>query len=303
MKNSITYSIGLFALAIVVSCATDDATGPNAEAYINIPDAHFETMLIEQGFDSDGVVNQKILKEDAEKVIQLDINFSGAIGEIEDLAGIEGFVNLKFLSAASQNLTAIDLSQNVLLDTLSLSGNSIAAIDLSNNTNLIYLDLQANEFTSAGDIYGLSEMTGLKDLDLSWNYLEEFSIHNKTLEVLHISHNDLVSLNTTGAINLQHVFIPSNKLQVVDFTTNILLETLLISGNLLQTIDLEQNANLTHLYISSNLLNRLDVSHNEQLFDLRVDRNSDLSCIRIFSGQEIATVMLSEYQKLNVSCE
>ncbi|TXG39719.1 hypothetical protein [Seonamhaeicola maritimus] len=59
---------------------------------------------------------------------------------------------------------------------------------------------------------------------------------------------------------------------------------------------------LTHLYSSSNLLTGLDVSHNSGLIDLRVDRNPELTCIKIENEQNIPTVTLSEYQKLNTSC-
>ena len=96
--------------------------------------------------------------------------------------------------------------------------------------------------------------------------------------------------------------MPSNKLETVDFSTNTSLETLLISDNKIQHIDLENNISLTHLYSSSNLLTRLDVSNNLELIDLRVDRNPDLSCIKILSSQEIPTVSISEYQELNDIC-
>jgi len=268
---------------------------------LNIPDIHFETKLVEQGIDSDGIVNQQMLKADAEKVSRLDLNLSANSGKIADLTGIEGFVNLKLLSAGNQELERIDLSYNTQLDTLYLLGNKFSSIDLSNNPNLIFVDIQSNRFSSSSSIIGLSNATNLKDLDISWNYLEEFSIHNESLEVLHISHNDLKSIDTDGLINLQHVFMPSNKLETVDFSTNISLETLLISGNKIQYIDLENNTSLTHLYISSNSLTSLDVSNNHELVDLRVDRNPELTCIKIQNDQ-YPYIMKSDYQELSSNC-
>jgi len=302
-SNRVTYPIFVLAFYLFVSCSSDDeALNPMNDIYLSIPDIHFETELIKQGIDSDGIVNQQMLRTDAEKVSRLDLNLTANFGDISDLTGIEGFINIKLLSAGNQKLERIDLSNNTLLDTLYLLGNAISSIDLSDNQNLIFVDMQANEFSSSSSIIGLSNATNLKDLDLSWNYLEEFSIHNESLEVLHMSHNDLKSLDTDGAINLQHVFVPSNKLESVDFGTNTLLETLLISDNKLQHIDLEHNSFLTHLYSSSNLLTNLDVSSNQELVDLRVDRNPDLTCINILSNQEIPTVSLSDYQELNDAC-
>ena len=300
--NNKAYIIFVLALFHIVSCSSDDETpNPINDIYLSIPDIQFETKLIEQGIDSDGIVNQQMLKSDAEAISVLDLNLYDNFGEILDLTGIEGFVNLKQLSAGNQELRSIDLSYNTLLDTLYVSGNRISSIDFSYNPKLIFVDLQSNEFSSSSSISGLAGATNLKDLDLSWNYLEEFSIHNESLEVLHISHNDLKSLDTDGLINLQHVFMPSNKLEIVDFSTNISLETLLIAGNKLQHIDLENNTSLTHLYISGNSLTRLDVSQNHELEDLRVSDNPDLTCIKIQNDQ-YPYVIKSDYQELNEIC-
>ena len=45
-----------------------------------------------------------MLKADAEEVTVLDLNLSADFGEINDLTGIEGFVNLTLLSAARQKI-------------------------------------------------------------------------------------------------------------------------------------------------------------------------------------------------------
>jgi len=302
-RNKTIYLIFILALILTVSCSSDDSnpTEPVNDTYLSIPDTHFEIKLVEQGIDSDGIVNQQMLKSDAEKVSVLDLNLFANFGEIRDLTGIEGFVNLKLLSAGNQKLESVDLSYNRLLDTLYLSGNKISSIDLSNNPNLILVDIQSNEFSLSSSISGLTSAINLKNLNLSFNYLEEFSIHNESLEVLYISHNDLKSINTNGAVNLRNIFAILNKLEAVDFSTNTSIETLLISGNKLQQIDLENNTSLTHIYISSNLLTSLDVSNNLELEDLRVDRNPDLTCIKILSDQ-YPYVVKSDYQELNDIC-
>lgn len=297
--KKINVPVLILALLLFTACAKDEEHMKSANGtYINIPDNYFEEILIERGIDSDGVINQQILKTDAEKINRLDLNLSAHFGYIVDLTGIEGFVNITLLSASGHNIENIDLSYNTKLDSLFLHGNLLSSIDLSNNPNLILVDIQANELSS---ITGLSNATNLKDLDLSWNYLEEFSIHNESLEVLHISHNNLKSLDTDKLINLQHVFIPFNKLETVDFSASILLETLLISANKLQHIDLDNNTSLTHLYIVDNSLTSLDISNNHELADLRVNRNPELTCIKIQNSQN-PYVMKSDYQNLSSIC-
>ncbi len=299
-RNKIIHPIFALTLFLVVSCSSNDEKIKAVnDIYLSIPDNHFETILIEQGLDSDGIVNQQILKADAEEVSYLNLNLSSDFGEISDLTGIEGFTNLKLLSASGQKIEAINLSLNTKLDTLYLQSNYLTSIDISNNPNLILLDIQSNELIA---INGLSSATNLKKLNLSWNNLEEFSIHNQSLEVLHMSQNLLKSLEIDGAINLKNILLTSNYLTTVDFSSNTLLETLLISDNEIQNINLERNSNLTHLYITSNSLTSIDVSNNQGLVDLRVDRNPDLTCIKIQSGQEIPTVSKSDYQELNDIC-
>jgi hypothetical protein len=162
------------------------------------------------------------------------------------------------------------------------------------------LDAQSNQLSA---INGLSKAVHLKELNLSFNELEEFSIENETLEILKISNNLLHSFDVKGSINLKNILLTTNELTSVDFSKNILLETLLISDNNIQNIDLEHNTSLTHLYISSNSLTDLDVGNNQELIDLKVDRNPNLSCIKIQGAQNIPNVSISEYQELNTSCE
>lgn len=298
-KNKVLSIVLIVVTFLVVSCSNNDDNPDSIQNdYLSIPDIHFETELIEQGIDSDGIINQRMLKSDAESITRLDLNLNNHFGEISELTGIEGFVNITYLSAAMQKIQEVDLSFNTKLDTLYLLGNNIENIDVSNNANLVFLDVQSNLLTS---IVGLEKATRLKDLDLSWNYFENIAITNELLEVLHMSHNDLKYINTEGLLLLEHVFMPSNKLEAVDFRTNISLETLLVSGNKIEQINLENNSNLTHLYISSNTLKSLDVSNNDELIDLRVDRNPDLTCVKIQNGQN-PYVMKSEYQELNSNC-
>lgn len=290
--------IAIIIAILISSCSRNDADSYENQ-YLDIPDSSFEAILIKEGIDSDGVLNQRMLRKDASEVSVLDLNFSNE-GVISDLTGIEGFVGLRKLSVMQHELVGIDLSSNTLLDTLLLAGNFISTIDVSNNPNLILMDVQANELNS---VEGLSNAKSLKKLNLSWNLFEEFSVQNESLEVLHMSQNILKSLNTEGAVNLKNILLTTNELTTVDFSKNVKLETVLISDNKIQNIDLEHNTGLTHLYISSNSLINLDVGSNQELIDLKVDRNPNLNCIKINSGQNIPNVSISEYQELNTSCE
>ncbi|WP_020527770.1 hypothetical protein [Flexithrix dorotheae] len=300
MKQNIALiTILLTTLCFLFSCSNDIENNSDSNKYLKIQDASFEAILINKGIDSDSTINQQMLRVEAEAVVELDL---GTLehGAINDLSGIEGFSNLKKLIANQHDIEQIDLSSNILLDTVYLAGNYISKIDVSKNTNLELLDLGANELTA---ISGLSELIKLKDLDLSFNYFEEINIDNQSLEILHMSNNDLISMDFSAALNLTNILLTSNKLTSLDISSNKKLETLLVSDNQLQFINLAENNDLTYLYITSNLLTSLDVSNNLNLIDLKVDRNPHLNCIKIESGQIIPSLSISDYQEVNDSCQ
>lgn len=300
MKRKIIIGKLLIVICSVLIACSSDNLDSEKELYIAIPDAEFEKELIDQGIDSDDIINQQMLKSDAEKVTRLDLNLTAHFGDIADLTGIEGFVNLKLLSASGHDIESVNLSANTLLDTIYLSGNLIDHIDLSKNPNLILVDVQSNLLSS---INGISDLSHLKKLDVSWNNLEQLTIQNESIEVLNATQNLLTSLNTEGSVNLKHLLLTTNKLTSVDFSSNTLVEILLIGDNQLQTINLEQHTKLEYFYIFSNLLSDLDLSNNLDLIEVKVDRNESLSCIKIQEGQNIPRITKSEYQELNSSCE
>ena len=289
--------IFIMSLCFIVSCSDDThMDGQIDDLYLYIPDANFEAKLISLGIDSDNIVNGKMLKTDAINIQTLNVDDLG----INDITGIEGFVDLKYLSAALNDIEEIDLKFNTKLDTLILFGNHIKSIDLSNNTNLLNVNIESNDLVS---LKGLSKSTKLKRLDASFNYLKTFSINHESIEILYISDNDLESIDVEGAVNLKNIFLKTNKLTSIDLSTNTILETLVLSDNKIQQISLEENSGLTVLWISSNLLTKLDVSNLEKLSFLSVYNNPYLSCVKIHNGQDIPNLTISDSQELNTLCD
>ncbi len=102
-----------------------------------IPDANFEQALIDLSIDSDGLVNGQVLTSDIETVITLNVSNRG----ISDLTGIEGFTLLENLDISSNDLTILNVSNNIQLRELYASNTGtenlmISSLDLSNNVNL-----------------------------------------------------------------------------------------------------------------------------------------------------------------------
>lgn len=280
------------------SCDQDENTINEAELFIEIPDESFEAQLIAQGIDSDTTINQRILKSDVESVSRLMLDASEDT-VITDLTGIEGFTNLTFLSASFNDFTTIDLSNNLKLDSVSLIANLLTEIDFSKNENLVYVQLESNDLSVVG---GLSDKPKLKNVQLSFNYLEALDVSNSGVEMLFASDNDISNINLNGAKDLTNLFLKTNDLESIDLSSNTQLETLVLSDNKIQSISLEENGLLEYFFISSNSLTHLDVSTLSSLVHLTIHNNPNMLCVNIATGQEIPTVTKNEGQQLNEEC-
>jgi len=274
MNKNAFYAVLAMATLTITSCAKDKLEDDITIDYVQIPDASFEKELVLQGHDSDGIVNQKILRTDAEAVEKLSLYDSG----INSLIGIEAFINLKRLYADANNLQTIDVSKNVLLDTISLTSNDLTSIK------------------------GIPAAKNLKWLSLSWNLFTEFTLENTSVKNFLMDHNELTSLDVSLAPKLESAVLNLNKIISLDFSNSPLLKVLNFSANKVKTINFENNLNLEYIYCSSNLFTDFDLSMLPNLIDVRVDRNPTLTCIKVAVGQNIPTLKLSSYQQANTDC-
>lgn len=279
MKMKHLFTIIILVGIVMVSCSDDIIDVSSTSKFIVIPDANFEKELINQGIDSDGIVNQKVLKIDVIDVEYLNISYPGASQIIEDLTGIEGFTNLKRLYAIANRLTSVDISKNTKLDTLHLMANDLKSIK------------------------GLSKATNLKWLNLSHNLFEEFTLVNTSLTNILMSHNELISFDASKAINLETVYLLTNKIPSIDFSNNSKLEAINVSNNKLTNISFGLKNKLYYLSIFENFITQLDVSNFDNLDYLLADRNPNLPCIKIKNGQNIPTLQLSDYQQVSINCD
>lgn len=86
----------------------------------NIPDPIFEQALIDLGIDSDGIVNEQVITSDVESVVILNLNHKG----IQDITGLQDFAALEILDATGNELTTLDIDNNIQLRELYCSSDS-----------------------------------------------------------------------------------------------------------------------------------------------------------------------------------
>ena len=276
MKNILLF----FILCFIVSNVKSQTTA--------IPDPNFEQALINQGIDSDGVLNGQVLTTDISGIITLNVSFSN----ISDLTGIEDFTALQNLSCFNNVLTSLNVSNNTNLIELYCDSNQLTNLDVSANVNLTTLWCQFNQ---------------LADLNVNGT---------SSLQEIYCLTNQLTNLDVSGATNLQLLYCPDNLLTSLALGANSNLTQLYCFDNQLSSIDLSNLPNLNIFWCYNNQLNNLDVITNINLGDLRcndnqlsgsllldglssltsfnVVNNPDLTCIQV-DNETDATSGLGQY--------
>ena len=262
-----------------------------------IPDANFEQALINLGYDN--VIDGGVLTANISGVTFLDVSNGG----ISDLTGIEDFTALLGLECAYNQLTSLDVTGAIALDTLYCPNNQLTNLDVSQNTALTYLRCEQNQLTSI-DVsqntalewlncgnnqltsIDVSQNTALIDLFCYNNQLTNLDVsQNTTLTELACADNNLTSLDVTGAHALIIILCFNNQLTSIDVTQNPALEDLWCHNNHLTTLDVAQNTALTWLNCQSNYLFCLNVKNgnnsNISWLAFNASSNSSLTCIEV----------------------
>ena len=119
-------------IIIIIICCTFPILSQN----VNIPDTAFLHALIEEGVDTNE--DSLISYAEAEAVTSLDVSGEWICDEdscwidapIESLAGIEAFINLDTLNCRRNNLTSLDVSNNIALEYSYCAGNQLISMEL-----------------------------------------------------------------------------------------------------------------------------------------------------------------------------
>ena len=137
-----------------------------------IPDNRFERALIDLGIDSDLTINGQILTSDALLVTELELSPNSLTnypypandfyeGLIHDLNGLEAFVNIERLIINFTMAEDLNINSLINLKYLDCVDNMLTAVDVSNNLLLEYIDI-----TSGGDV---TPFNYIPEIDLSNN--------------------------------------------------------------------------------------------------------------------------------------
>ncbi|WP_459212195.1 T9SS type A sorting domain-containing protein [Aquimarina rhabdastrellae] len=244
--------------------------------YIDIPDANFEAALEDLGYDDisgDGLIPENLI----ENISQLILNNRN----ISDITGIEHFTELVYLSVFNNNLSAIDVSNNLKLTYLDVSSNDLNDLDVSMLTDLDSLDLSNNAISSI-DLSNNTSLTRVLCTNNQFANLDLTGLVN--LEYLNCqNNNNLSSLIFTGVVNLTEIYAGFCDLNAIDVSAMPNLDNIWVNNNNISQIDLSNNPVLTDVFINDNNLTTVDLRNgNNQIIDsFNSEKNDDLTCIAV----------------------
>lgn len=222
-----------------------------------IPDNSFEQALIDLGYDD--LLDDYVLTSNIESVLELNFYENSII----DLTGLQDFkalevlncgenyrngayineldisfnTNLKELYCSSTLLTSLDISNNLLLETLSIPFSFIENIDVSANSNLIWLDIGSSK---------------LSELDISMNLY---------LKTLIISYTDIYTLNLENNLLLEELNLSGTSIDNVDISKQ----------KNLKKLNVKQMSSLTQLnLVENNSIQSLEARYNPSLICIQV---------------------------------
>lgn len=224
-------------------------------AQVNIPDTNFRNLLL----NSNATTNLVALDEN-EEYIAVDANGNGAIEAAEALAvhflnidgenigsltGIEHFTNLTYLNAMQNNLSVVNLSALVNLETLRLGSCGITSLNVAGLTKLEGMDLYGNNLTTLD----VSTLVNLEILDTYENFnLSAINFGEiYKIKVLLIGNNPITMLDTSNFSLLTQFECSDTKVTSLDLSNNPTINYMVITANAdLQTINLKNNTAVTY---------------------------------------------------------
>ena len=298
---------------------------------VNIPDANFKAKLLSASVYNyvasteipvvgeandyntiDTNADGEIQVSEAEAIIYLDVSNAN----ISDLTGIAQFSNLRSLKCYENQLTNLNISQNITLERLDCSSNLLPSIDISQNAALQILYCNSNRLTNINvlsntGLIGLgvggnqltnldvSQNVALLGLSVGGNQLTNLDVsQNVALTGLDCAYNQLTSIDVSQNTALVEFYCEYNQIINLDFSQNIRLEYLRCNNNLISNLNLLQNSALNHLYCPHNQLISLNVSrnfmltelicNNNQLMYLDISNNPNLDYLICYTNQLIA---------------
>ncbi len=205
-------------------------------------------------------LNNNGVKDDGEAVTSAEI---GILTEYTlGAQSITLYGKVSQFDCGSNQISSLDVTQNISLHYLYCNGNQLSSLDVSQNINLTMLYCYSNQ---------------LSNLNISTNI---------NLTSLICSSNQLSTLDISENIKLKTLNCAENLIANLDFSQNPALTRLSCNGNQLKSLILDQKTKLISLNCKDNQLTNLNVANgnNANVTTFNATGNSNLTCIQVDEG-------------------
>ena len=280
----------LAALMLIINLGISPVWAAPGDVVINednFPDANF--MEIVKTLDKDS--NGKLSSEELAVTV-----FNVSKNNIKNLKGIEHFTKLNWLDCSENQLTALDLSKNINLETLHCYQNQLTTLNLMYNTKLTDLSCSENQLTTLD----LSHNTELRYIYCDENQLTALDLmYNTKLTSLSCSENQLTALDLMYNTKLTGLSCGKNQLTALDLKNKTKLLSVDCRENQLTTLDLSKNTELKHIHCDGNQLTALNLMYNTKLTDLSCSENQ-LTNLDLKNNKNLKTLFCNQNQLANL---
>lgn len=297
-----------------------------------LADENFEQALIDLGYDD--VIDGYVLNSSINTITALDVSNKN----IANLTGIEGFTALQELNCSNNQLSSLDISQNIVLTQLDCNNNNLTNLDLSKNTGLTFLDSSNNQLASLNvknenntaittfdveknpDLFCIEvdnsawSTVNWTDIDATASFAEdchydETYVPDDNFEQALIDigldsaplDNYVPTANISVIANLSTALVAKNISDLTgieDFSSLMFLD---VFGNQLTSLDVSKNTALQQIICYNNQLNGLDLSQNSNLHTLDCS-NNQLTSLNLKNGNNTAITNFDVDNNPNLSC-
>lgn len=158
-------------------------------------------------------------EESLGKITHLNVSGMG----IKDISGVKYLRNLTFLDIADNNIEAVDLSENALLEYLICDNNPIEEIYVENCGSLLSLYANNCKLTK------ISLPSSVVKVYLMGNEIDRIDISQLTeLEELNLRDNDLTEIDITENAKMKYLWLSGNRLDMLNIPEKREYEQLII---------------------------------------------------------------------------
>ncbi len=254
----------------------------------NVPDPIFEQYLITHGFDT-GSIDGVVPSSNLSTVYVLQVQNLG----LNSLQGIEDMTNLVFLDCSNNNITTLDLSNNLHLLNLLCSQNQISSLLVGQNSTLAGIYAAYNQLSNID----VSFCPSLSSLEFRYNNISSINLENLSLlEFLGISKNNLSTIDVSKNPIIKRLDCSKNNISTLNVASNFMLDSLVCDSNNLTNLNLSNLNNLHVLICDNNQIDgTLDVSDNELLKSISCSKNS-IDIVNIENCPALQRIFVSDNQ-------